>query len=125
MQTISFGADNIENELARMTLDQLDDLAFGAVQVDGKGRILLYNAAEGAITGRSPQEVIGKNFFEDIAPCTNEHGFRDKFDEGVQKGVLNTLVDWTFDNAMTPTRVQVHMKKAAQSDRYWIFVKRV
>lgn len=125
MSIVSFGADDIENTLAKLNDNQLDDLAFGAIQLDGEGRIISYNAAEGDITGRDPESVRGMNFFTEVAPCTNHKGFRDKFDEGVSQNNLNTVFEWTFDHKMNPTKVQVHMKKAALPGKYWVFVKRV
>ena len=104
---------------------QLDNVAFGAIQLDAEGKILQYNAAEGDITGRDPKEVIGKNFFKDVAPCTDSPEFYGKFKEGVQSGNLNTMFEYTFDYQMTPTKVKVHMKKALSGDSYWVFVKRV
>ena len=125
MAVTAFGAADIENDLSKMSDDQLNDLAFGAIQLDKEGTILQYNAAEGDITGRNPDEVKGMNFFKEVAPCTNHKGFRDKFDEGVAKGDLNTIFEWTFDYNMQPTKVQVHMKKAALPGKYWVFVKRL
>lgn len=62
MEMIRFGSDDIENTLAKMQDSQLNDVAFGAIQLDASGKIIKYNAAEGDITGRKPEEVIGKNF---------------------------------------------------------------
>ncbi len=125
MSLVSFGSTDIENDLANMSDGQLNDLAFGAIQLDGSGSIIQYNAAEGEITGRDPSEVKGKNFFSEIAPCTNHAGFRDKFDAGVADGKLNSIFEWTFDYNMNPTKVQVHMKNAALPNKYWVFVKRL
>lgn len=125
MEMIKFGADDIENSLAKMSGAQVDKLAFGAIQLDASGKILQYNAAEGDITGRSPGQVIGRNFFRDVAPCTDRPEFRGRFDEGVKNGNLSTLFEYTFDYEMKPTRVKVHMKKALADDTYWVFVKRV
>ncbi len=108
-----------------MNDEQLDGLAFGAVQLDRDGRILSYNAAEGEITGRRPEDVKGKNFFTEVAPCTNTDEFYGKFRSGVEAGNLNSLFEYVFDYDMKPTKVQVHMKKALQGDSYWVFVKRV
>lgn len=125
MEQISFGQDDIENSLAKMGEEQLDGLAFGAIQLDANGTILNYNAAEGDITGRNPDEVKGKNFFKDVAPCTDSKEFSGKFFEGVKAGGLNAMFEYTFDYQMKPTKVKVHMKKAMANDTYWIFVKRV
>ena len=70
MEVTRFGTDDMNNVLARMNDDDLNGLAFGAVQLDMNGTILKYNAAEADITGRDVNQVIGKNFFSDVAPCT-------------------------------------------------------
>jgi photoactive yellow protein len=125
MEIVRFGSDDIENALSKMGDSQLDDLAFGAVQLDSEGKILSYNAAESEITGRNADDVIGKSFFTEVAPCTNTDEFYGKFKEGVDSGNLNSLFEYVFDYQMTPTKVQVHMKKALQGDSYWVFVKRI
>ena len=122
---VGFGKDDIDNVLARMTASEVDQLAFGAVQLDGKGIILQYNAAEASITGRKREDVIGKHFFRDVAPCTSTPAFKGVFDKGVREGNLNSLFEYVFDHNMQPTRVKVHMKKAIADDTYWIFVKRL
>ncbi len=126
MEIVAFGSKDIENALASMETDDLDNLPFGAIQLDGQGKIIKYNQTEGEICNRDPKEVLGRNFFTDVAPCTNTRGFKGKFDEGVQSGQLNTLFQYTFDYNMKPTRVNVHLKKASnQQDRYWVIVKRL
>lgn len=125
MEILSFGADDIANNLAKMSKSDLDKLAFGAIQLDGQGNILQYNVAEGDITGRSPEAVIGKNFFREIAPCTNRPEFKGRFDEGVKSGNLGVMFEYTFDYNMKPTKVKVHMKKALSGDTFWVFVKRL
>jgi photoactive yellow protein len=126
MDIVRFEDSNLENVLASMDGRQIDGLAFGAIELDRKGVIKQYNAAEGSITGRNPEDVIGKNFLTEIAPCTNRPEFKGKFDEGVAKGDLNTLFEYVFDYKMQPTKVKVHMKKGMVDDgSYWIFVKRM
>ena len=125
MDLVGFGKDNIENTLSNMRPGDIDKLAFGAVQLDRTGKILAYNAAEGAITGRDPKAAIGKNFFTELAPCTNTPMFKGTFDKGVKNGNLNTMFEYTFDHNMKPTKVKVHMKKAVVDDSFWVFVKRL
>ncbi|MCH8539113.1 MAG: photoactive yellow protein [Alkalimonas sp.] len=125
LETIRFGGDDIENSLAKMDDAKLDKLAFGAIQLDGSGKIIQYNAAEGSITGRDPKSVIGKNFFTDVAPCTQSKEFQGRFKDGVKNGDLNTMFEYVFDYQMKPTKVKVHMKKAISGDSFWIFVKRL
>ncbi|MGE0083601.1 MAG: photoactive yellow protein [Desulfococcaceae bacterium] len=124
MELVRFDAHDIENTLSKMSDLQIDRLAFGAIQVDKTGKILTYNMAEGEITGRNPKEVLGKNFFDEVAPCTKTKDFYGKFAEGVKKGNISTLFEYEFDYKMKPVRVRVHMKKAIVGDTYWILVKR-
>jgi len=124
-EVITIDTQDIDNVLSRMNPQEIDKLAFGAVQLDAKGKILVYNAAEGDITGRKPQDVIGKNFFTEVAPCTATPAFQGVFTEGVKSGKLAAIFDYVFNYNMQPTQVRVNMKKALVGDTYWIFVKRL
>ncbi len=122
---VRFNSNDLKRMLGSMSQKDMDALSFGAVEVDKNGKILRYNKAEGQITGRDPKEVIGQNFFKDVAPCTDSHEFGGKFNQGVKEGKLDTLFEYTFDYKMRPTKVKVHMIKTPGSDSYWIFVKRI
>jgi photoactive yellow protein len=122
---IAFGKDDIDNKLAKLSPRQIDDLAFGAIQLDAQGKILRYNEAEAQITGRNAGAVIGSNFFRDVAPCTNTAKFKGVFDAGVRTNTLNTMFEYVFDYKMNPTKVKIHMKKAISDGTFWIFVKRL
>ena len=125
LELIGFGKADIDNALSKMSTQDVDKLAFGAIELDKNGTILKYNAAEGALTGRDPASVIGKNFFRDVAPCTAKPSFKGVFDAGVKNGDLNTMFEYVFDYQMKPTKVKVHMKKAISGASFWIFVKRL
>ena len=125
LNIIAFGKDDIANVLAKLSDRDIDQLAFGAVQLDATGKVLKYNAAESGITGRDAASVIGKNFFRDVAPCTSTSRFKGIFDAGVQAGELNTMFEYVFDYNMAPTKVKIHMKKAISDGSFWIFVKRL
>lgn len=125
LDIVSFGKSDIENALEKMSPGEIDKLAFGAIELDKTGTILKYNSAEGAITGRNPADVIGKNFFRDVAPCTSKASFKGVFDAGVKDGNLNTMFEYVFDYNMKPTKVKVHMKQSINGQSYWIFVKRI
>jgi len=122
--TIRFNSRDLEESLNSFTQADMDALSFGAVEVDRNGTILRYNRAEGEITGRNPKETIGKNFFKDVAPCTDSDEFSGKFTKGVREGSLNTMFEYTFDHKMRPTKVKVQLIKGS-GDSYWIFVKRI
>ena len=125
MTRIEFGQSDLDNVLAELSPREIDDLAFGAIQLDASGKILAFNQTESNITGRRKDAVIGRNFFNEVAPCCNKPGFRGVFDAGVKSGNLNAIFDYTFDYVMKPTRVKIHMKKALADGTYWVFVKRL
>ena len=125
LEQVKFGKSDIENVIGKMSGTQIDTLAFGAIQLDADGTVLKFNATEGALTGRDPSAVIGKNFFRDVAPCTSTPAFEGVFRDGVAKDDLNTMFEYLFDYQMTPTKVKVHMKRAINGGSYWIFVKRL
>lgn len=54
----------------------LDALPFGLIEVDSAGCVLRYNSAEQALSGKQSADVVGKNFFTEIAPCTAVESFR-------------------------------------------------
>ena len=125
LELVGFNKTDIDNVLNRMAEKDIDKLAFGAIELDRNGTVIKYNAAEGAITGRNPAAVIGKNFFRDVAPCTSKPAFKGVFDAGVRENKLNTMFEYVFDYQMKPTKVKVHMKKALSGGNFWIFVKRI
>ena len=124
MRLVKFSAKNIANELANMTDDDLDSLAFGAVELDSEGVILRYNAAEAEISNREQEGMVGRNFF-DVAPCTRGEAFEGRFREGVESGKLDVQFTYVLDNEMTPTQVRVRMRNAEDKDTYWVLIKRV
>ncbi len=124
MTRVEFGQHDLDNVMAGLSSRDIDRLPFGAIQMDAAGTVLNYNEAESAITGRKKEAVIGRNFFNEIAPCCNKPGFRGLFDAGVRAGNLNVRFDYVFDYRMNPTRVKVHMKAALTGDSYWVFVRR-
>ncbi len=124
MQFVTFGAGDNANTLASYTPKQLDDLAFGVVQIDRTGEIHLYNSTEGQMFGIAPDSVIGKNFFTEVALCMNKPEFRDRFEDGVRSGDLNVVFEWYLGNGHQGL-AQVHLRSAIVEDRYWVFIKRL
>lgn len=117
--------ENLHNQIVHMSPEEIDQLPFGIVKVDLEGTILLYNHAEEGITGRKSSEVLGRNFFKDVAPCTGTSFFYGEFQEGVKRGNLNVAFDYLLDYSMTPTRVHVRMKMGFHCRDVFIYIKRL
>ena len=113
------------DELAGLTVEQLDGLPFGAIQLDREGKILSYNTAESALTGRDPKAVVGRNFFTEVAPCTNVRAFAGRFREGVARGELHEAFPYRFDFEMAPRNVTVTLFYSQTTGTAWVFVREV
>jgi photoactive yellow protein len=110
------------SRLDAMTEAELDALPVGAIRVDADGRILYYSRAQASLTGRAPQQVLGRHFFRDVAPCTAVPEFYGRFRRGVLTGALNTSFEFIYDFAMQPVRVRIHMRDAERAGEYWVVV---
>ncbi|MBC8167897.1 MAG: photoactive yellow protein [Bryobacteraceae bacterium] len=125
MIVTQYTAKDIDNVLSKMDNAEIEKLPCGAIQLDKGGKILFYNSAEGKITGRSPASVVGKNFFNDVAPCTKTPAFHGEFLKVVRDGTHQAKFQYTFDYEMKATKVTVQLKKAIVGDTYWVLVNRM
>ena len=107
----------------RMSEAQLDQLPFGAIRLDRNGRILNYNMRESQLTGRKKEKVIGRNFFTEVAPCTNVQAFAGRFREGVERKEMHTIFPYRFDFEMAPRDVTVTLFYSKDTDSAWVFVR--
>ena len=101
----------------------LDRLPFGAIRLDRNGKILSYNRTEAELSGRRKESVLGKNFFTEVAPCTNVQEFAGRFREGVARGSLHMVFPYVFDFQMEPRNVWVTLFYSNETDTAWVFVR--
>lgn len=114
---------NILSKLGTLTQAEADAAAFGIVKVDGTGKILLYNKYESELANVPIQTAVGKNFFTEVAICTNNRIFYGRFKEGMVTGDLDIAFNYVFTYKMKPTNVVIHLYHDKTSDSNWIFVK--
>jgi photoactive yellow protein len=69
-----------------MGSEQLNQLPFGVIRMASDGTILDYNERECEIASTRSADMIGKNFFDEVAPCTRVAEFRGKFVELQEAG---------------------------------------
>jgi photoactive yellow protein len=106
-----------------MSDTELDALPFGAIRLDRQGRILSYNMMESRLTGRDPKRVIGRNFFSEVAPCTNVQEFAGRFREGVARGDMHVMFPYRFVFEMAPREVSITLFYSQGTDTAWVFVR--
>lgn len=121
----SFVPNEVLQMLGNFSRADADNCDFGVVKVDDSGRIQLYNRYESELAGVPVSTAEGKNFFTQIAPCTNNGLFFGQFKKGVTAGQLNMAIPYTFTYKMRPTNVRVHLYRCPSSNTNWIFVAKV
>lgn len=109
--------------IERLGENDLDRLPIGAIRLDREGTILSYNRTEAELAGRKKESVLGKNFFTEVAPCTNVQEFAGKFREGVRTGSLHMVFPYIFDYQMEPRNVWVTLFYSNETDTAWVFVR--
>lgn len=67
------------SDLDGITPEELDKLPYGVIQLNLLGEVIAFNAAEERASGFSRNRVVGRNFFTEIAPCTNVQDFLGPF----------------------------------------------
>lgn len=111
-------------ELSRMTREELDALPYGAIRLSPRGTILSYNATEGRLTGRTPAQVLGQNFFLDVAPCTDVQEFRGRFVELANNPEVSIFHEFTFEFPFDePLRVNITMLRDRADNSIWVLVE--
>lgn len=81
-------------DIYALTAVEADRLPFGVMELSAEGVVRTYNLAEAAMAGLDADEVIGRRFFGDVAPCTRETEVEERFRGLVDGG--GGEADFTF-----------------------------
>jgi photoactive yellow protein len=71
----------MRDDLSALSALEIDALPFGYIALRPDGTIRKYNRYEADLARKDPQEVLGRNFFRDVAPCTQVKEFEGRFRE--------------------------------------------
>jgi two-component system, chemotaxis family, sensor kinase Cph1 len=110
-------------ELSKLTKEELDSLPFGAIRLSSYGTIISYNATEGRLAGRTPERVLGRNFFTEVAPCTNVQEFKGLFIKMI-KEQRSVYHEFSFDfDFEPPMHVQITILRDSGDESIWVLVE--
>lgn len=123
IMTEDFDEELLYRRIDTLTPAELDSLPRGAIQLDASGRILQYNAFEAKLANLKAQNVIGRNFFTEVAPCTNVREFHGRFLEGVQQKKLHEKFRYQFSFKPVPRNVLITLFYSDATDTVWVFVR--
>ncbi|MBL8196026.1 MAG: PAS domain-containing protein [Blastocatellia bacterium] len=87
---------NIDVGLVKqLTVEQLNNLPYGVVTVDRDGIVLSYNDTESRLAGVPRERVLMRNFFKDVAPCTQVKEFEGRF-QSFARGESRAIEEFDF-----------------------------
>lgn len=118
--SVPFYAARLGHWLSQATRFDLDALGFGVIEVDDDGVVVFYNRFESEFTGMAPEDVVGRSFFTDVAPCTHNPLFFGRFREGLTQEDYDATLRYTLTYRLRPTLVNVRIIR--HDGRNWILV---
>lgn len=112
------------DELGKMSRDQLNDLPYGVIELAADGTVLSYNTGESKLSGYKPERVIGKNFFTEVAPCTDVREFHGRFLDLIEHRAVNHEFEFVFLFPGNPVTVRITMLYEQRENNVWVMVDR-
>lgn len=115
--------DPLLTQIDHLSPAALDELPHGAIQLDRSGTVLQFNDYESRLANLRKERVVGRNFFTEIAPCTNVKAFYGRFLRGVEDRKLHEKFRYHFAFAQNPRNVLVTLFYSDKTDTVWVFVR--
>ena len=108
---LRFSDPHLPELLERADDEELERAPFGLVRMDPAGRVELYNRREAELSGLDVADCLGKNFFVDVAPCTNNFMVAERFREDG----LDLTLEYVFTYVMESTEVMLRLLRRGQN----------
>ncbi|MDT5061474.1 MAG: hypothetical protein QOH63_1933 [Acidobacteriota bacterium] len=106
--------EQVSTGIPNLSSEQLDLLPFGLIELDKTGTIVAFNESEERLSLRSKDEVIGKNFFADVAPCADVQDYKGRFDEFLRGSKLSEQFDYIYYFGARAVKVQLTFLRVNQ-----------
>jgi photoactive yellow protein len=116
--SLTFDTADAITLLDRLNHTELDALPFGVIQMDRSGTVLHYNSTESRYSGLSRERVLGRHFFREVAPCSNNRRVAERY----VLPELDETIDYTFALRMKPVPVTLRMLKSALGPQTYLLV---
>jgi photoactive yellow protein len=121
--SLEFDDPAVGEQLRNASEDTLNDADFGIIRLDDDGVVQFFNDYESNLSGVDPDDALGQNYFNELAPCSNNRVFYGRFRKGLKKGEMDEHFTYTFTYKMRPTLVNVHLYRDDEGNN-WIMVRK-
>lgn len=118
---VAFGAAALLDWLDSADPQALDAQPFGIIGIDGDSVATHYNRWESEAAGLRPERVIGRHFFDEVAPCMNNYLVAQRFED---EDGLDVTLPYTLTLRMRPTAVRLRLLRRAGATQGWLLVDR-
>jgi photoactive yellow protein len=122
---VHFDQPDLPLTIDGLTEEELDQLDFGVIGIDGQCVVRLYNKIESQIAGLSRDRVIGNHLFTVVAPCMNNFMVAQRLQDALETGVaLDVTLDYVFTLRMRPVKVKLRLLAAPALTYRYVIVQR-
>lgn len=118
--TVAFNQHDLAQAVEALDRPAVDRLPFGAIRLDAKGVVTLFNATEARESGFGDRPSVGQNFFVHVAPCMSAPGFLGLIEDAKRKGTVDIELGWVGDFNDRDREMQVRILSASDGG-LWIF----
>lgn len=115
-------ADELLRQVDELSSKDMDTLPFGMIQLDRTGRILKFNQTEANLARINRDRQIGKNFFDDVAPCTKVREFYGRFLQGLRERALYETFGFVFKFDHGWRNVAITLFYSGKTDSVWVLI---
>lgn len=116
---VHFESKLLYDLLISMSSEERDQLSFGVIELDSNMVCVAYNRTESEFSGLSPSQVLGRAFFDTVAPCMNNNLVRGRLH---QEG-LDAVIHYSLSLRMAPTAVRLRLLTQNQSSNRFLIVE--
>lgn len=113
------------DDLSHLSPAEVDSLPFGYIALTPEGIIRKYNRYEADLSRKDPNEVLGKSFFREVAPCTQVQDFEGRFHKFVEGDDPTLSFDFVFKFRHGGQRVRIGFVRSPLEKEVIVTVNRL
>jgi len=115
------------DDLSALSAADIDSLPFGYIALAPDGTIRKYNRYEADFARKDPQEVLGRSFFREVAPCTQVKEFEGRFRDLVSgaHGEPTLTFDFEFNFRHGAQRVRIGFVRSPLQSEVIVTINRL
>jgi photoactive yellow protein len=120
--SVDFSPEEVLKHVDSLSVKELDQLPVGMIQLDLQGKILQFNQTEAQLARLQRTRQLGRNFFDEVAPCTKVREFYGHFVDGVARRQLYETFGFVFKFDHGWRNVAITLMYSNKTDTVWVLV---